>query len=308
MVFYNDIIKLDDDDNFTIDYNEFEILDYDKLNMINSLDYINYINYFINDKIGDYEKNILIENKLYDKLSLKINNYFNTWCKYNKLFIEKPIIKKNKNNEYLQSNISIDFIFVLFSFYNLHKTCEKINNNCENYFNLIISLTKNVKKYFIETLDEQINNMIVTLNDLDYLTTLANDFEIIKNMKNELDLEEFNDIHMKQIDNEFGEINYFLNLYINKILEKITKNIISDFNEYKNNNLLKNLSVDVIIVTLQDYFTDLLIWMLKPNLLKLIEKIDIEIISSNLIIQLSKPRDEFEEFIRKMIEKIILIN
>lgn len=306
MVSLMDIINFDDNNEIIINYNVFDIFDFDNLSAKNLLDYVNYINYFINKGIGDYEKNISIQNKFYGILSLKINNNFNMWCMNNGLFIEKPIV--HNSNNYLQSNISIELLGVLFSFFNIYEIDERLNNNFENYSNLIISLTTNVKKYFTEIFDKQINVMLSTIYDLDCLIALANDFEIIKNIKNKLNFKEFNDVDMEQINKEFGEIYYLMNLNIDRILEKITKSIILDLKEYKDNNFLENLSIDTILVTLDDYFTDLIIWMLKPNLLKLIEKIDVEIISSNLIIQSSKPRDEFEEFIRLMIEKINLMN
>jgi hypothetical protein len=174
---------------------------------------------------------------------------------------------------------------------------------------ILILILENLKKYLISNIKkkilEKINNQRKS-NSFECLVSISNDLELIKNhLKNSIDFGKLKltDIEINQIQNELSEINLTINTIIETLLDMISNMIVDDLANAKKNTC-ENLSVDSIMATLDDYFYDLDIWMMKKNLPLLIEKLHVKIIGSDLIIKISMPRNRFEEFIRLKLEDL----
>jgi hypothetical protein len=292
-----------------LDYNKINDINFNKLNTKDIINYVCLIDSYIFNNFGNDNKNNLFLQKLFDELSNRINNLLIYWCDNANFFKNEFKIIYDKNNNMLHSEITLKFINMILSLYDVFTIDTFTNSN-----KLLILLTMKIKEYFIKIIDKLILNMIEKLNKLEDLVGLANDLVNIQNIKNQINLKGFeeNQIEKNQIENEFGEINYQISLQINKIFEKITLNIMNDFeeievNKYNGINEKKNSSIkiiDIILVTMDDYLCDLKVWMLKPNLLAFLEKIHLTIINSDLIEKFSESRDRFEEYIRINIDFI----
>ena len=296
-----DISSYKNDNKFLhIDYDkDLDAIEYSELNLKDILDFVILIDSYIYNKFGSEQKNNLILNNLFDELSQRINIISLQWR--NKIF-ENSLEISNKN-KILQTIISTDFLNIIIS---LFKVCS-INTFCLNN-KLVIVTTKNIKTYLVLSVEkiilEKINKWEKS-NELENLIAVSNDLEFIKNeLEKLINLDEFIlcEIEKIQIEIELGEINYMINTTVENILDKISNIIIYDLNEAKIPNT--NLQVDTIIVTIDDYLCDLIDWMLRKNLISLIEKLHIKIINSDLIEKISLPRDRFEEYIRIKLEKL----
>jgi hypothetical protein len=280
-----------------IDYNDLEQIQYNNITIKDILEYISLIDSYIYNKFGNEQKNILILNRLLDELSLRINNILQVWC--NKFF-ENPLVISNEY-KILQTKISTDFITIIISIYTSCFIDRFIING-----KLLLLITKNIKNYLIPNIEKimfENMNECKKNHQIENLIAISNDLEVIKNefdkLINKNNLTEF---EINQIQNELNEINYVINTNIEIILDEINYVIVTDFDEAKIDN---KLHIDIVIVTLDDYFNDLINWMKRKNLLTLIEKIYVKIINSELIEKFSgSSRDRFEEYFRVKLNEL----
>ena len=167
-------------------------------------------------------------------------------------------------------------------------------------------ITKNIKNYLIPKIEKI---MFENMNEwkknhqIENLITISNDLEVIKNEFDKLiNKNNLTELEINQIQNELNEINYVINTNIEIILDEINYAIVTNLDEAKIDN---KLHIDIVIVTLDDYFNDLINWMKRKNLLILIEKIYLKIINSELIEKFSGiSRDRFEEYIRVKLSEL----
>lgn len=286
-----------------IDYNkDLDNIGYSELNVKDILDYICLIDSYIYNNFGSDQKNNLILNKLFDELIIRINYLSQIWC--DKIF-ENSLEISNKN-KILQTRISTDLMENAMMLFNI---CP-INTFCLDGKLLILTI-KNIKNYIVSSVEkiilEKINECEKS-NEFENLIAVSNDLEFIKNeLKQLINLDNFglelilNDIDKNQIKNEVGEINYILSTNLDNILNKISNMIIIDLEDVK---ICTNLQVESIIATIDDYLHDLVVWMMQQNLISLIEKLHIKILSSDLIEKISEPRNKFEEYMKIKLEKI----
>jgi hypothetical protein len=157
--------------------------------------------------------------------------------------------------------------------------------------NILLLLQDKVQKNIINNLDTDIELMVAVTNDLEKLKNF---------IKDKINSKIFSPEDLKEIMEYQTKINLFSNNAIELICDKISDGILSDFDQFSSENNNKLIEVDIIIVTLSDYFRDLQIWMLRENFLNLLEKIHVKIISSKYAKTNPLDRGRFEQFIENI--------
>lgn len=289
-----------------IDYNlDLDAIKYDEITTKEILEYITLLDSYLHNKFGNEQKNNFILNELFNELSNRINDYFQEFC--SNLFVILELIDGYSCKKKLHSTAGDNFVFLMNSLFEITFINTFNSNN-----RLLIILIQNIKKYLVYDVEKIILDKINELKKaykyekliIEKFIAITNDLELIKNeLVKQVDNILLNEIEKNQVDNELGEINYMINTKIEIILNELVDIIITDFDEVKISN---KLNIDIIIATLDDYFSDLVNWMEKKNLLSLIEKIYLKIINSELIEKKisDTSRDKFEEYIRVKLNEL----
>jgi len=188
---------------------------------------------------------------------------------------------------------------------------EKITN-CEFIF---VKNFLNFLNSFIETkLNDKIEKYLGTELFLEFSIALTNDLlDLLNIIFDKIDSIEITQEQKDILLKSYYQIKLYTNIKIELINIEISKMFLEELIEAKNeikntkikNTKIKNTKIiDTVIVTLQDYFTDLQNWMIKKNFKDLLEKININFISSDLFDKNDESRNIFETYIQYQLDNM----
>ncbi len=267
-------------------YNKFNEINHNQINFKEIFNWISILGYYEENKLDDKEINNLLLEKF-------INTYANLVNKLLQNMITNNIFDSIEPYEVnSQSFIHTDFYKNLIDLF----VClyGEINENLNIYNeNLIIVLLNCIYNYFTNNIQQIIQNE--KLNSFDFVNKIAiiNDFKIIKDFLNNKLKQETQKIKIEQAK---------INLFINNNIEEITDIISSTIY----NNLLDcegdTNEFEIIIVTLNDYFVDLIKWTEQEILFVLIEKLQNKIMCSNLIKNNQLSRNKLDDYFYKLMQ------
>lgn len=264
-----------------VDYENLEI-EYEKLTMLEIIDYVCLIDSYIYNNFGNQNKNNKLLKNLFDQLSKIIAKNIN---EHNKSMVTNTI---NNFTHIYQTNFSICFKNIL----------EEINcvldvQTFDQTKNLYLIVFAEIKNYINET-----SNKLISINDnnqdeifilieekkkLELLVGLANDYEIIKdNLEKNFNQKKLAQNFKSKINSKIqNEILQYINQIIIDIdnnidilLSKISHQIILDCENIDDEQYLNlvnsndKLKLDTLIATTNDYLSDLNKWLININLSK----------------------------------------